>query len=90
MPATASIPVVTEVTANSIRLEWDNVKGSDGFIINQTDIANQITKSFDRVDNQILLKNLLPGLYYKISVFSYGQEGVINPKGTVPIRVQTS
>ncbi|XP_051921656.1 collagen alpha-1(XIV) chain isoform X4 [Hippocampus zosterae] len=101
---TLALPTVTglqlfDVTHNSIKARWDNVKGASGYmvlyapLIDEGDLPDQEVK-VSNAANQLELNGLIPHTEYTVTVYAmFGEEAsepITNQETTLPLRAPSN
>nr|XP_039268228.1 titin-like [Styela clava] len=77
------------VTDSSAMFTWDAVEGIEHYIINVTSQSNGRVKTFKSKSSMITLKELAPGSWFNVEIFTVGSDGNMNYEGSEELSFQT-
>ncbi|CAK8671356.1 unnamed protein product [Clavelina lepadiformis] len=88
-PDTPNAPTISEVTAHSLKLQWDEVKGARSYAvsINSQEIGIQ---EIAVEENELNVGDLESGTEYVFSIFTIGKLNRRNPQGSSNSSVYTA
>ncbi|XP_076820779.1 uncharacterized protein LOC143466065 isoform X5 [Clavelina lepadiformis] len=88
-PDTPNAPTISEVTAHSLKLQWDEVKGARSYAVSINSQAIGV-QEISVEENELNVGDLESGTEYVFSIFAIGKLNRRNPRGSSNSSVYTA